>query len=445
MAIVQISRIQQRRGLQQDLPQLASAELGWSLDQRRLFIGNGTLDEGAPTEGTTEILTQYSDLLALVASYTFAGTEAGYTSQTGPSSIAPIARTVQAVLDEACSVRDFGAKGDGITDDTLAINRAIQEVYKSTLNTTWANVRRTILFPAGTYKVSSAILVPPNCTLTGDGKNNSIVTSSVGTPLSTCDSKFQTGASLGTNSATLPIYITIDNMTFSTTAATTSPAALLDSASDVSFTNVIFTGGSSVSILVVSSATAGTSKDISFDNCVFTGGAIGYSATGATVGVQVMHSTFSGQSSTGVAVGTYINSLATMGNNFGSLSTPVTGLTGNNISIGDTFTVGDQSGAYIGAAKIGTGRALALSPCATTITTLSTGSGTIDYQINDASNNYRFGTFKYNMTATTLIFDDEYSEPSTSLGANLYANTGGTLTCTVSGASTIKYNIKKFI
>ena len=55
MAIVQISQIQLRRGLQQDLPQLASAELGWSVDTRRLFIGNGTTAEGAPAIGRTEI------------------------------------------------------------------------------------------------------------------------------------------------------------------------------------------------------------------------------------------------------------------------------------------------------------------------------------------------------------------------------------------------------
>jgi len=59
MAIVQISRIQIRRGLNQDLPTLASAEMAWSVDTRQLYIGNGTLSEGAPTEGVTEILTQY--------------------------------------------------------------------------------------------------------------------------------------------------------------------------------------------------------------------------------------------------------------------------------------------------------------------------------------------------------------------------------------------------
>ena len=62
MAVIQISRIQHRRGLQSDLPNLASAELGWSVDTRKLYIGNGTTEEGAPSLGKTEILTQYSIL-----------------------------------------------------------------------------------------------------------------------------------------------------------------------------------------------------------------------------------------------------------------------------------------------------------------------------------------------------------------------------------------------
>lgn len=69
MAIVQISQIKHRRGLQENLPQLASAELGWSIDSRRLYIGNGSLAEGAPETGNTEILTQYSNIPG-VTSYT---------------------------------------------------------------------------------------------------------------------------------------------------------------------------------------------------------------------------------------------------------------------------------------------------------------------------------------------------------------------------------------
>lgn len=65
MAIVQISQIKNRRGLNSDLPQLGSAELGWSVDTRQLYIGNGTLAEGAPEIGNTEILTEYSNLPGL--------------------------------------------------------------------------------------------------------------------------------------------------------------------------------------------------------------------------------------------------------------------------------------------------------------------------------------------------------------------------------------------
>ena len=44
MAVVQISRIQVRRGQKNigtGLPQLASGEIGWAIDTRELYIGNG--------------------------------------------------------------------------------------------------------------------------------------------------------------------------------------------------------------------------------------------------------------------------------------------------------------------------------------------------------------------------------------------------------------------
>ena len=68
MAVIQISKIQVRRGLQENLPQLASGEMGWSVDERRLYIGNGTLVEGAPTVGVTEILTEYSNVILTASS-----------------------------------------------------------------------------------------------------------------------------------------------------------------------------------------------------------------------------------------------------------------------------------------------------------------------------------------------------------------------------------------
>lgn len=61
MAVVSISRIQQRRGRKfsgTGLPQLASGELGWAIDSQELFIGNGSVSEGAPKVGNTRLLTE---------------------------------------------------------------------------------------------------------------------------------------------------------------------------------------------------------------------------------------------------------------------------------------------------------------------------------------------------------------------------------------------------
>jgi len=61
MAIKQTSKIEVRHGLQINLPQLSTGELGWAIDSQRLFIGNGDIDDGAPFVGNTEILTTVSE------------------------------------------------------------------------------------------------------------------------------------------------------------------------------------------------------------------------------------------------------------------------------------------------------------------------------------------------------------------------------------------------
>lgn len=60
MAVITVSKIQVRSGLQEDLPALDTGEFGWCVDTQRLFIGKGTLAEGAPVTGVTEVLTEYS-------------------------------------------------------------------------------------------------------------------------------------------------------------------------------------------------------------------------------------------------------------------------------------------------------------------------------------------------------------------------------------------------
>jgi hypothetical protein len=56
MAIIQISKQQQRSGNLVDLPQLSEAEFGWASDDKRLFIGKETPNENI------EVLTSYSQI-----------------------------------------------------------------------------------------------------------------------------------------------------------------------------------------------------------------------------------------------------------------------------------------------------------------------------------------------------------------------------------------------
>jgi hypothetical protein len=65
------------------------------------------------------------------------------------------------------NVVDFGAKGDGTTDDTTVINKAIAAAASSSTGKTG----NTVFFPAGTYCVTSSLEVPRGVSLEGVGWN----------------------------------------------------------------------------------------------------------------------------------------------------------------------------------------------------------------------------------------------------------------------------------
>ena len=75
-----------------------------------------------------------------------------------------VATNVEAKLAQTVSVKDFGAVGDGVTDDTAAIQTAINYVKNA------ANVT-TIYFPVGQYKVTSTLNATASAgiQLVGDG------------------------------------------------------------------------------------------------------------------------------------------------------------------------------------------------------------------------------------------------------------------------------------
>jgi len=306
MAIVQVSRITNRKGLQENLPQLAGAELGWAVDTRQLFIGNGTLEEGAPVIGNTEILTEFSDITVL-SSYTYEDIAVGYAAQTGPTPSDPVVRTVQAKLDDFANVRDFGAVGDGSADDTAAINRALYQLYCVETN---PQIRRALYFPAGTYKVSETVIIPAYAKLVGEGADCTTIfldTSSDISSLSAYVARFgdslqQTGANIGNNGATAPRNIEISSMTFQTVEVT--DVFLVEDAAQCYFDSVNFIGPLTKSNIISNTTTdniAGVRfasiasfvcNQITFDKCKFSGLTYGVNTNQQIQSVTISNSKF---------------------------------------------------------------------------------------------------------------------------------------------------------
>jgi len=77
-----------------------------------------------------------------------------------PSGTGAVTTTVQNKLRETLSVKDFGAKGDGTTDDTTAIQAALT-----------AGAGNKVYFPTGTYKVTSTLTISTGTSIEFNGNN----------------------------------------------------------------------------------------------------------------------------------------------------------------------------------------------------------------------------------------------------------------------------------
>lgn len=103
-----------------------------------------------------------TDNIEIVSASTFVLSSADASTVTyEPPFANSVATTVQNKLAQTVSVKDFGAVGDGVTDDTIAIQNAIDAVYSAGGG--------DVLFPTGVYIVSATIEVPQRVYLVGSG------------------------------------------------------------------------------------------------------------------------------------------------------------------------------------------------------------------------------------------------------------------------------------
>ena len=278
MSIVQISKIQVRRGQKNSnsgIPQLSSAEFAWAVDTQELFIGNGSVLEGAPYVGNTKILTEHDNILDLASSYQFASNDTAITLS--------VSRNLQSKLDEYVSVTDFGAIGDGSTDCVQAFQTAVTQLFRNA-NT---NYRKILLIPNGEYLFTSGLALPDGVILQGEtqlgvvlnmGANNIRFVTRDGEEVAEFDS---------TNR---PQNVKISNLTIKRTTGQT----VLTGVANSEIENVKFLGeydfGDGVTISTAPSAVfwennlAGIKVDnIKFKNCLFEANGIAIKANQTAV------------------------------------------------------------------------------------------------------------------------------------------------------------------
>ena len=84
--------------------------------------------------------------------------------QTAAAGVGAITRTVLDKLRDVVNVRDFGAVGDGVADDTSALNAAFSSGAK------------TVQIAAGTYRVTGSVIIPAAVSVIGEGSSITTIT-----------------------------------------------------------------------------------------------------------------------------------------------------------------------------------------------------------------------------------------------------------------------------
>jgi len=266
MAVFQISRIQIRRGKATEgtgIPQLASGEMAWAVDTQELFIGSGSVTEGAPAVGNTRILTLQD--IALSGNILSIG-QYSWKFQESATPVG-VVRSLQNKLNDVITSDDFGMVADGVTDNTALFQNAIDQLYlvntgtKSSAQTVSGTIHRyKFLITPGIYKITGTIHIPSYAHIEGVGPDKVIFDfAPIGGDTSPAFNFVNDSSIPGTyNTLTnlqytnQPRYIQLNNITIQSYNATNT-SLQLDSVRDSIFENIKIVNNSTT--LTVYSAT----------------------------------------------------------------------------------------------------------------------------------------------------------------------------------------------
>jgi pectate lyase-like protein len=91
-----------------------------------------------------------------------------------------VSRTMPARLADVISVKEYGALGNGINDDTGAIQSALSAAYGTVAaphGTANRTANKSVIFPSGHYLISSPLLIPPviGARIVGSGSSTTAI------------------------------------------------------------------------------------------------------------------------------------------------------------------------------------------------------------------------------------------------------------------------------
>ena len=226
MSVIQISKIQIRRGKKtvNGIPQLSSAEFAWAVDSQELYIGNGSVAEGAPYVGNTKIITEHDNILDLAAGYMYL--------ESNNAISGTVNRSLQSKLDEHVSVVDFGADGGGIVNNVYAFETALNQLFRNVQ----LSQRKVLIIPNGIYKFTGDLRIPSNTIIKGETPNGAIL--ALGSHNIRFVSEDGTSGLVNFSSTNRPTNVSISDITVVRTTGSVDITGLSNSR----FNNVTLTG-----------------------------------------------------------------------------------------------------------------------------------------------------------------------------------------------------------